>query len=51
MDKIVNFRLNEEIYKKIKCISEREDRTISNEIRYILKQHIEAYERIHGQIN
>lgn len=51
MDKLISFRLSEETYKKIKYISEKEDRTISNEIRYILKQHIEAYERIHGQIN
>lgn len=39
-----------DIYEKIKIIAKKENRSISNEIKYLTMKKIEDYENEHGEI-
>lgn len=43
-------RLKEETAKKIKHIAEIKERSLNGQIEYILKQYIQDYEKINGEI-
>lgn len=43
-------RLNEKIYKKIKVLCTREQRSLNNLIEYVVQRYIEDYERANGPI-
>ncbi|NLK87799.1 MAG: Arc family DNA-binding protein [Clostridiaceae bacterium] len=44
-------RLDEQIYNKIKVISELDRRSINAQIEFFLEQSIEEYEKQHGKID
>lgn len=43
-------RLNEKVYKKIKVLCTREQRSLNNLIEYVVQRYIEDYERANGPI-
>ena len=43
-------RLNLEVHAKIKKISKKESRSITNMIEYLIKKEIERYEKENGEI-
>lgn len=47
---ITTLRIKDPDYTKIRIIAEQNNRSVSKEIEYICKQHIEAYEARHGEI-
>lgn len=46
-----NFRLDENLMLKFQYISEEEERTLTQELSFIIKSYIKDYEKIHGEIN
>lgn len=45
-----NFRLDENMMLKFQYISEEEERTLTQELSFIIKSYIKDYEKIHGEI-
>lgn len=50
MKKQFNFRIDEDLLIKIQYISDEEERTVSQEITYILRKYILKYEKENGEI-
>ena len=48
--KQVGIRINPSIYDKLKTIAEKDGRTITNQVEFLVKSFIEKYETQHGQI-
>ena len=44
-------RMEQDLVDKINKIAEQENRSTNQEIVYIIKKHIEQYEKEHGHIN
>ena len=42
-------RVPDELWDKLKEISEKEERSINAQLIYILKKYIEEYDRVHGE--
>lgn len=49
-EKMTGIRLSEEQHYKIRYIAKMNDRKINDELRLIIKKHIELYEYEHGKI-
>lgn len=45
-----NFRLDENMMYKFQYISEEEERTLTQELAFIIKSYIKEYEKSHGEI-
>lgn len=43
-------RLDDELREKLRFIAEQNSRSINKEIEFIVKRHIDAYEKEHGEI-
>lgn len=43
-------RINENIYKKLRYLCTKEQRSLNNMIEYVLQQHVEQYEKENGDI-
>lgn len=50
MKKQFNFRIDEDLLKKLQIIAEEEERTISQEITLLIRKYILKYELEHGEI-
>lgn len=48
--KIYSLRINEKDFEKIKIIAEQNDRSINKQIERLIKQAIEKYEEVNGEI-
>ena len=46
----ITVRLGVEVYAKMKRVAENESRSMTNMIEYLLKKHIDAYEKENGKI-
>lgn len=49
-EKMTGIRLNDELHYKIRYIAEKNNRKLNDELRLIIKKHIEIYEHEHGKI-
>ena len=43
-------RINEGIYKKLRYLASKEQRSLNNLMEYILQQYLNQYEQEHGEI-
>lgn len=48
--KIYSLRISEKDFEKIKIIAEQNDRSINKQIERLIKQAIEKYEEVNGEI-
>ena len=49
--KKILLRLKPSNYEKLKTIAEKNNRALSNQIEYLIEQHIENYETQNGKLN
>ena len=46
--KTISVRVDEEMHKKLRCVAEHEERSISNEVVSLIRKKIEWYESVYG---
>jgi len=46
----MNFRIEEDLYEKVKIIAPKEKRSINGQMEYFISKGIEAYEKEHEEI-
>lgn len=48
--RVFTLRLTEEDYEKIRVISERNNRSMANQIEHLVRRHIHDYEKTNGAV-